>query len=89
MESGTKPGKTLSTAHIGKAGELLAQLRPLRLGIDSPAMTTDAGVDLVAYSPRSRRPRTIQVKTNEKPKPGGGKGKFALQWTFLVNTCGF
>ena len=43
-------------------------------------MTTDAGVDLVAFSPRTGRAVTIQVKTNEKPKPGGGKGKLALDW---------
>ena len=69
-----------STAQIGKAGELLVQLRLLMAGIDSSPMTTDAGVDLVAYSPGKRRAKTIQVKTNKKAKPGGGKGKLALDW---------
>ncbi len=43
-------------------------------------MTTDAGIDLVAYNAKSRRAVTIQVKANERPKPGGGKGKLALDW---------
>lgn len=43
-------------------------------------MSTDVGIDLVAYSPMTARPRTVQVKTNLKPKPGGGKGKSALDW---------
>jgi len=41
----------LSTAKIGRAGELLVQYRLLLLGIDSAPMTTDAGIDLVAYAP--------------------------------------
>ncbi|WP_144076777.1 hypothetical protein [Salinicola socius] len=43
-------------------------------------MTTDTGVDLVAYSPKDGEARTIQVKTNHKAKPGGGSGKSALDW---------
>jgi hypothetical protein len=43
-------------------------------------MSTDTGIDLVAYSPSRALPVTIQVKTNLKPKPGGGKGKLALDW---------
>ncbi len=43
-------------------------------------MTTDSGVDLVAYSPLNGKALTIQVKTNLKAKPGGGKGKAALDW---------
>jgi hypothetical protein len=43
-------------------------------------MTTDAGVDLVAYSTRKNSAVTIQVKTNWKAKPGGGKGKAAIDW---------
>lgn len=39
----------LSTLHIGAAGELLVQFKLLKYGIDSARMTTDAGVDLVAY----------------------------------------
>jgi hypothetical protein len=40
-----------STLHIGAAGELLVQYKLLKQGIDSAAMTTDSGIDLVAYSP--------------------------------------
>lgn len=70
----------LSTAQIGKCGELLVQYRLLLLGIESAPMSTDTGIDLVAYSPSRKYPATIQVKTNLKPKAGGGKGKAALDW---------
>ncbi|MHC3126083.1 hypothetical protein OB03_01690 [Brevundimonas sp. GN22] len=70
----------MKTAHIGAAGELLVQYRLLKHGIDSAAMTIDDGIDLVAYSPRLRDAVTIQVKTINQPKPGGGKGKLANNW---------
>ena len=70
----------LTTLQIGKAGEVLVQYRLLLLGIESAPMSTDTGVDLVAYSPNLEKALTIQVKTNLRPKPGGGKGKFALDW---------
>ncbi len=70
----------LSTAKIGRAGELLVQYRLLLLGIDSAPMTTDAGIDLVAYAPGNQHAWTIQVKTNLRPKPSGGKGRAALDW---------
>lgn len=70
----------LSTAQIGKCGELLVQYRLLLLGVESASMSTDTGIDLVAYSSRRALPVTIQVKTNLKPKPGGGRGKLALDW---------
>jgi len=61
---------------------LLTQYRLLRLGIDSALMTTDSGVDLVAYVPGYREARTIQVKTIEKPAAAGGRGKTELTWWF-------
>ena len=67
-------------SQIGRCGELLVQYHLLRRGIESAPMTTDAGVDLVAYAPQQARPFSIQVKTNLKAKPGGGKGKAALDW---------
>ena len=70
----------LRTAQIGRCGELLVQYQLLRIGVESAAMTTDNGIDLVAYSPRDAIPKTIQVKTNLRPKPGGGKGPLALDW---------
>ena len=69
-----------TTQHIGAAGELLVQYELLKFGIDSAAMTTDSGVDLVAYSPKSSRALTVQVKTQETPTRSGGKGKMALSW---------
>ncbi len=72
--------RNVSTSQIGRCGELLVQYQLLRRGIESAPMTTDTGVDLVAYAPEAARPFSIQVKTNLKPKPGGGKGKAALDW---------
>ncbi len=70
----------LSTLQIGAAGVLLVQYRLLMMGIESAPMTTDAGIDLVAYSAKSERAMTIQVKTCLKSKPSGGKGRPALDW---------
>ena len=74
------PPAKLSTQQIGKLGELLVQYRLLLIGIESAHLTTDSGIDLVAYSHSRKAAITIQVKTNLKPKPGGGKGKLALDW---------
>lgn len=73
-------GGRRSTAQIGRCGELLVQYHLLKLGIESAPMTTDVGVDLVAYSPSRRRAYTVQVKTNLQSKPSGGKGKAGLDW---------
>ncbi len=72
--------------HIGRAGELLVQYKLLKYGIDSSMMTTDSGIDLVAYSPRRKKAYTIQVKTQEKPHLGGGKGKLSMGWS-LDDNC--
>ena len=71
---------SLATSQIGRLGELLVQYELLRHGIDSSPMTTDKGIDLVAYHHKYKMARTIQVKTNLGPKPGGGKGSPALDW---------
>ena len=71
---------SLSKAQIGRCGELLVQFELLKRGIESAPLTTDAGIDLVAYSPARSDALTIQVKTNLKAKPGGGKGKPHLDW---------
>ena len=76
----------LSTLQIGRCGELLVQLKLLLFGIESAPMTTDSGIDLVAYSPRTGRASTIQVKTNLKPKPSGGKGKLSIDWWIPENS---
>jgi len=74
------PPKSLPTRQIGKLGELLVQYKLLQYGIESAPLTTDAGIDLVAYGPNSKKAITIQVKTNLKPKPGGGKGRPYVNW---------
>jgi hypothetical protein len=77
-----KDGRKLSTQQIGKLGELLVQYKLLQYGVESAHLTTDAGVDLVAYSSLTNKPRTIQVKTNLAAKMAGGKGANALDWWF-------
>lgn len=72
--------RKLTTQQIGRLGELLVQYELLRYGIESAPVTTDTGVDLVAYSENRRQSFTIQVKTNLAPKPGGGKGAPAIDW---------
>ncbi|GHC08915.1 hypothetical protein [Thermomonas carbonis] len=71
---------SLKPAQIGKCGELLVQYRLLLLGIESAPMSTDTGIDLVVYAPKLQTALTIQVKANLKAKPGGGRGKLALDW---------
>lgn len=70
----------LTTQQIGKCGELLVQYHLLQNGIESAPMTTDSGIDLVAFSQKLNRAITIQVKTNLRPKPGGGKGRLSIDW---------
>lgn len=70
----------MTKQQIGKCGELLVQYKLLLQGIESSPLTTDSGVDLVAFSHRNRKAVTIQVKSNQRPKPAGGKGKLALDW---------
>ena len=77
--------RKLSTQQIGRLGELLVQYELLRSGIDSAPMTTDAGVDLVAYSETRGRSFTIQVKASLTPKPAGGKGAPAIDWWVSVD----
>lgn len=71
---------TLAKQQIGKCGELLVQYQLLLRGVESARLTTDSGIDLVAYSNKKSDPLTIQVKSNLKAKPGGGTGKKALDW---------
>jgi hypothetical protein len=80
LETRDATARKLTAQQIGRLGELLVQYELLRCGIDSALMTTDAGVDLVAYSGMRGRSITIQVKTNLAPKPGGGKGALAIDW---------
>ena len=70
----------LNKQQIGKCGELLVQYKLLLNRVESAHLTTDSGIDLVAYSPKTKESITIQVKANLKAKPGGGRGKLALDW---------
>jgi hypothetical protein len=77
---------SLTKAQIGKCGELLVQYQLLLRGIESAPMSTDTGIDLVTFSPKAPAPVTVQVKTNLQAKPGGGKGKMALDWWIPSDT---
>jgi len=46
----------MKAAQIGKCGELLVQYQLLLREVESAPLTTDSGIDLVAYSPRNARP---------------------------------
>lgn len=76
----------LTTAQIGRCGELLVQYKLLQFGIESAPMTTDSGIDLVVYSPKLARAQTVQVKANHRPKQSGGKGPPALDWWLRENS---
>ena len=80
------PSIALTQAQIGKAGELFVQMQLLLLGIESAPMSTDTGIDLVAYSSAKKVPLTIQVKANLRPKRAGGKGKLHLDWWIPENS---
>jgi hypothetical protein len=70
----------MKTSQIGAAGVLLIQYKLIKNGIESAPMTTDDGVDLVAYSSASGQAVTIQVKANLRPKRAGGRGALCLDW---------
>ena len=77
----------LSTVQIGRCGELLVQYQLLTRGIESAPMTTDSGIDLVAYASDAAKAITIQVKANLQAKSaGGGRGKPALDWWIDIET---
>jgi len=73
----------LTSQQVGKSGELLVQYILLKHGIESAPLTTDPGVDLVAFpklraSPEERgKPVKIQVKTSTHHGPTGDKW---LEW---------
>ena len=65
---------------------MLVQYQLLKLGIDSARLTTDAGIDLVAYAPATGAATTMQVKTVERSTPAGGRGRMAIGWNFPHDT---
>ena len=83
--TGSGQHKNAETHHCANRPkrELLVQYRLLKHGIESAPMTTDSGIDLVAYAPLEKRAVTIQVKSNKQAKAVGGKGQKALNWFHL------
>ena len=49
---------SLSATQIGRCGDLLVQYELLLRGVESAPLSTDAGVDLVAYAPKAREEQT-------------------------------
>ncbi len=72
----------LSSRQTGKCGELLVQYKLLRYGIESSSLTTDAGIDLVAFDNIKQKAVTIQVKTSTHHGTPGGKW---LEWEIADN----
>lgn len=68
----------LDTRQKGRCGELLVQYYLLKNGVESAPLTTDVGVDLVAYSCIGKNPVTIQVKTSSQH--GRDDGDLWLEW---------
>lgn len=64
-----KPTQLPSTNRIGGGAELFASFMLLLLGIESAPMSTNAGIDLVTGSPKTRLSVTIQIKFSCKTKP--------------------
>ena len=69
---------------IGKCGELLVQYTLLKKGVDSAHLTTDPGIDLIAFPSVREKPVTIQVKTSRLHSDYAGD-KY-LRWQ-IPETC--
>ena len=69
-----------SSRQIGKCGELLVQYKLLKYGIESSSLTTDTGVDLVAFDKVKQKAVTIQVKTSTHHSVPGDKWGKWLEW---------
>jgi len=63
---------SLNKRRVGRCGELLVQYMLLKQGIESASLTTDPGVDLVAFRDVRQKPVTIQVKTSTPPSDASG-----------------
>jgi hypothetical protein len=63
----------LASRQIGKCGELLVQYMLLKHGVESAPLTTDTGIDLIAFPDIERKPVTIQVKTSTHLGPVSDK----------------
>jgi hypothetical protein len=80
----------LTSQQTGRCGELLVQYRLLKHGVESAPLTTDRGVDLVAFHSKAQKAVTIQVKTSthhtELDDPVGSKWGKWLLWE-IRNDC--
>ena len=63
----------LNPQQIGKCGELLVQYILLKNGVESAPMTTDPGIDLIAFRNVRQKPVSIQVKTSTHHGPDNDK----------------
>ena len=71
----------LTTQQIGRCGELLVQYILLKHGVESAQLTTDPGIDLVAFRDIKQKPVTIQVKTcSPRSEPKDPMDSKWLEW---------
>lgn len=75
----------LTAPQIARCGMLLVQHLLLVHGIESAAVNTPAGMDLVAFVPGNVYPHRILVKATTRPRPAAGRGKDALDWWIPEN----
>jgi hypothetical protein len=74
----------MNTRQIAFSGVALVKSKLMRLGIEA-SIAPDNNTELWADEQQSRRRIVIKVTTNQKPKPGGGKGALALDWWVKEN----
>lgn len=69
----------MNTRQIADAGVALVKSKLLRLGIHA-SVATDHWTELWVDEQRLGGRSVVRVTTNERPKPGGGKGALAVDW---------
>jgi hypothetical protein len=70
---------SLSTQEINKRSVALVEQQLIRAGVGPFRRSPDHTIHLVWRAPTGIE-INVQVRGNAKPKPGGGKGKLALDW---------
>src|SRR5678815_5887656 len=74
----------MNTRQIADAGTVLVQNKLQKLGL-AAVRSPDRRPELVVGRPDSDRRSIVKVSTNARPKPGGGKGRLALDWWVQEN----
>jgi hypothetical protein len=69
----------MNTRQIADAGVALVKGKLSRLGFQA-SVAADHGTEVWVDDRTSGLRAVVKVATNEKPKPGGGKGALAVDW---------